>query len=279
MITSERSPLSAYASRLLASGRVVFSADEAAEENGVSRGAFLDAAERLQRRGRIIRPRRGFYVVVPPKYLTMGAPPPEWFVDALMRHEKRPYYVGLLSAAAAHGAAHPATMEFQVVTDKLLPEITAGRSRIAFSYRKDMAAVAAGIEKRRRPARHVKISSPALTALDLVRYPRAAAGLGNVTAVLSRLTAKLDPEELATLSNAFEKSVVQRLGHLIAGLGHAGLTEAMFAALAERGPLPWVELDPRRARNCELSPPPQRCDGRWRVTERLPASASPQIDA
>ena len=98
MIRVERSALSSYASSLLAAGQGVFSADEAQKEIGISRGAFLDAAERLQRRGQLIRPRRGFYVVVPPQHATAGAPPPEWYIDALMRHEQRPYYAGLLTA-------------------------------------------------------------------------------------------------------------------------------------------------------------------------------------
>ena len=75
----ERSTLSSYTTGLLANGRSVFSADEAQREIGISRGAFLDAAERMQRRGQLIRPRRGFYVVVPPQHAVMGAPPPEWF--------------------------------------------------------------------------------------------------------------------------------------------------------------------------------------------------------
>lgn len=45
MIRTERSALSSYASGLLAEGRGVFSADEAQKEIGISRGAFLDAAE------------------------------------------------------------------------------------------------------------------------------------------------------------------------------------------------------------------------------------------
>ena len=60
MIRVERSALSSYASGLLAKGRGVFSADEAQKEVGVSRGAFLDAAERLQQRGQLPRPRGGF---------------------------------------------------------------------------------------------------------------------------------------------------------------------------------------------------------------------------
>jgi len=274
MIRVERSALATYASGLLARGRGVFSADEAQKEIGVSRGAFLDAAERLQRRGQLIRPRRGFYVVVPPQHSATGAPPPEWYIDALMRHEKRPYYVGLLAAAAAHGASHQAVMEFQVVTDKLLPDIEAGRTRIVFSYRKDMAAVAAGIEDRKTQSGYMKLSSPELTALDLVRYPQSGAGLDNIATVLSELTERLQPEKLASLSGAFEKAVVQRLGHLLGRLGHPQIAEPMFVALSARGPLPWVELDPKQAGDPDLSPPPSERDDRWRVTVRRP----PEID-
>jgi predicted transcriptional regulator of viral defense system len=274
MIRVERSALSSYASGLLAAGRGVFSADEAQKEIGISRGAFLDAAERLQRRGQLIRPRRGFYVVVPPQHATTGAPPPEWYIDALMRHEKRPYYVGLLAAAAAYGASHQAVMEFQVVTDKLLPDIEAGRTRIVFSYRKDMAAVSAGIEDRKMPSGYMKLSSPELTALDLVRYPHSSAGLDNIATVLSELAERLQPEKLASLSGAFEKAVVQRLGHLLGRLGHSLIADAMFAALSERGPLPWVELDPKQAGDPDLSPPPSERDERWRVIVRRP----PEID-
>ncbi|TCL63685.1 putative transcriptional regulator of viral defense system [Rhizobium sp. BK251] len=269
-----RPTLSSYASGLLATGRGVFSVDEAQQEIGISRGAFLDAAERLQRRGQLIRPRRGFYVVVPPQHAVMGAPPPEWYIDALMRHEKRPYYVGLLTAAAAHGASHQATMVFQVVTNKLLSDIEAGRTRIVFSYRKDMGAVSAGIEGRKTPSGYMKLSSPELTALDLVRYPHSGAGLDNIATVLSELAERLQPKKLASLSRAFEKAVAQRLGHLLVRLGHSQIAEAMFAALSPRGPLQWVELDPKQAGDPDLSPPPSERDEHWRVIVRRP----PEID-
>ena len=55
----------------------------------------------------------------------------------------------LLKAAELHGATHQAVMEFQVVTDKRLPRIRAGRTSIAFHYRKNMDRVAAGVEDRK----------------------------------------------------------------------------------------------------------------------------------
>ena len=72
MIHDRRSALSGYVSGLLSAGRTVFTAEEAEQVLGVGRGAFLDAAERLQRREALLNPRRGFYVVVPPQYGSLG---------------------------------------------------------------------------------------------------------------------------------------------------------------------------------------------------------------
>jgi hypothetical protein len=120
----------------------------------------------------------------------------------------------------------------------------------------------------------MKLSSPELTALDLVRYPQSGAGLDNVATVLSELDERLRPKKLATLSGTFEKPVVQRLGHLLGRLGYPQIAETMFAALSSRSPLPWVELDPKQAGDPDLSPPPSERDARWRVIVRRP----PEID-
>ena len=126
MLHDQRSALSRYVSSLLSSGRTVFTAEEAEQTLGVGHGAFLDAAERLQRRKALVNPRQGFYVVVPPQYASWGAPPPAWYIDALMRHESQAYYVGLLKAAELHGATHQAVMEFQVISAKRFPKIRVG---------------------------------------------------------------------------------------------------------------------------------------------------------
>ena len=60
---------------------------------------------RLERSGAIVSPRRRF-VVVPGGYCSAGGPPAIWFIEDLMRHLGRRYYVALLSAAALHGAGH-----------------------------------------------------------------------------------------------------------------------------------------------------------------------------
>ena len=275
MLHDQRSPLSGYVSGLLSAGQVVFTAEEAEHALGIGHGAFLDAAERLQRREAVLNPRQGFYVVVPPQHASWGAPPPAWYIDALMGHVGQAYYVGLLKAAELHGATHQAVMEFQVVTAKRIPRIRAGRSLIVFYFRKNVEAVTAGIEDCKTDTGTMKISSAALTALDLLRYPQASGGIDTVAAVLSDFGQKIDPEQLAALSAVVERPVVQRLGYLLDHLGHDSLTGPMLESLRARGSPPWIELDRQEARDPDFAPEPRQRDLRWRIVVRR----VPQVDA
>ncbi len=268
MFHDQRSALSGYVSGLLSTGQTVFTAEEAEQALGIGHGAFLDAAERLQRRKALLNPRQGFYVVVPPQYASWGAPPPAWYIDALMRREGQAYYVGLLKAAELHGATHQAVMEFQVITAKRLPRIRAGRSMIVFYFRKGMDAVTAGIEDRKTDTGTMKVSSAALTALDLLRYPQASGGIDNIATVLSDLRQEIDPEQLAALSAVVERPVVQRLGNLLDHFDHDVLTEPMLEALRARGSLPWTELDRKGSQDPDFAPEPRQRDLRWRVVVR-----------
>jgi predicted transcriptional regulator of viral defense system len=268
MNQSQPTSVASYVTGLLASGQLVFSRDQAQAVLGIGQGAFLDAAEKLQKRGQIFRARRGFYVAVPPQYLNWGCPPPAWFIDDLMRHEHALYYVGLLKAAELHGAAHQAVMEFQVVATKQIRPLRAGRARIAFYFRKDVDAVATGIEEQKTDTGKMKVSSPELTILDLFRYPQGSGGLDNIATVLDELGPKADPEKLAALCPAFERSVVQRAGYLFS---KAGLREQAEKALAtlESGPATqWVELDPSLGSDPDFAPSIIERDQRWRVLVR-----------
>jgi hypothetical protein len=272
MLDTPRTTLSAYATSRLAAGQPVFTGEEALAALKVTRRGFLKAAEREQNRRAIFNPRRGFYVAVPPQYLSWGAPPPTWYIDALMRHEGHTYYVGLLKAAELHGATHQAVMEFQVITDKRMPRIRAGRSLISFFYRKNMKAVAGAVSDHKTETGNMKISSPELTALDLLRYGHSAGTIDSIATVLSDLAGKLRPEPLAKLAPAFEQTVVQRLGYLLDHLKFQNAAAALSKHLEKSKPLPWVELDPSH-RN-KKAPPIIERNSRWNVIVRH----RPEID-
>ena len=178
------------------------------------------------------------------------------------------HYVGLLKAAELHGATHQAVMEFQVVSNKRLPKIRAGRNLIVFYFRKEMEAVTAGVEDRKTDTGTMKISSAALTALDLLRYPQASGGIDNVATVLSDLGGSIDSEQVAAFSPLVERPVVQCLGHLLERLGHDALTVPMREALHARGSPPWTELDRQQVRDPDFAAEPQERDPRWRVIVR-----------
>jgi len=81
--------------------------------------AIKRALNRLSTKGRIVSVYKGFYVIVPPEYASRGVLPPMLFIDSLMQFAGKPYYVGLLSAAALQGAAHQQPQEFYVITDSI----------------------------------------------------------------------------------------------------------------------------------------------------------------
>lgn len=266
--------LSSYLLELQSKGQLVLYGRRAETELKVSHGAFLDAAERLQRQKKLLRLRRGFYVIVPPQFLSWGAPPPSWYIDALLQHESCPYYVGLLKAAELHGASHQAAQEFQVVVNKRLPRIQVGRSSISFLYRKDIENVLSGMVDYTTDTGSMKVSSVELTALDLLRYPHASGGLDNVVTALSDLARKIHPEALARLSKEFEKSVVQRLGHLLDRSGYSDSTRLMQRELVKKELPSWVELDPEEVSDPQLVPVPIDRDKRWNVVIRR----RPEVD-
>lgn len=188
-----------------------------------------------------------------------------------MAQSDRPYYVGLLTAAELHGAGHQAVTEFQVITDRQLGPIRAGRSQLVFRYRKDMEGVADGIEQRKTDTGRMQVSGVELTALDLLRYPRATGGLDQIAAVLVDLGPQIDPDTLAALSGAFERSVAQRLGYLLERLGYRERTDALHDALTRGGGTFWVELDPLEGADRDFSSAVVERAKRWRVkVRRLP---------
>jgi len=271
MMQQPRPSLATYLTNLQSEGRIAFTRDEAISALEVTEGGFLKAAARLQKRHKLFNPRHGFYVAVPPQFLSWEAPPPPWYIDSLMRHEGRPYYVGLLKAAELHGATHHAVMEFQVVTDRQLPKIPAGRSWITFHFRKDLESVRGGIAERKTDTGTMKISSPELTALDLLRYIHVSGGVDAVATVLADLGGQIDGEKLAIMAGHFDRACVQRLGYLLDRLGHVERAEPIHSQLAATKSAPWVALEPAKRRTGTSAMTAIERNERWRVAvQRYP---------
>ncbi|MBZ4212355.1 MAG: type IV toxin-antitoxin system AbiEi family antitoxin [Rhodoferax sp.] len=211
-------------------------ADIAQALPGVSAEALRQALHRQQRKGRIVRASRGsmHWVIVPLQDASAGAPPLETWLDAyLSKTLGLPYYVGLLSAAEVYGASPQAVMVTQVMTSSSRRPVQVGRHRLVFLKSTRIA------EKPTRwhatPHGHFKISTPELTALDLVSRQQVAGGIARVTEVLQSLAPDMTADGLtAALNAAQETPTAQRLGVLLSRMEQALLANRVADWLGTR---------------------------------------------
>jgi predicted transcriptional regulator of viral defense system len=237
--------LPAYVNGLQQTGRYSFPRKEALEVTRLSPVALQHAARRLAQQGRLVSPRRGFYVIVPLEYKSSGAPPPSWFIDQFMNFKGHSYYVGLLSAAAVHGAAHQQPQEFQVLVDVQQRPTSVGRTRIRFLHKKKILSTATVPIKTETGT--MKVSSPEATALDLVRYASQSGGLNNVLTILSELAEKIDADRLLSAAQHDDNmATAQRLGFLMDQLGDKSKTQPLAAWIQTTHPRP-VKLQQGRS--------------------------------
>ena len=225
--------ISEFLDDLTAQGQMCFTAKQANEALGVSEIAARAAIRRLKHKGEIAQPMQGFYVIVPPEYRILGCRPAEHFINELMEHINAPYYVGLLSAAQYHGAAHHRPQQYQVVTNQKRRPIICGRVKIVFITKKDIKDVP--IQKYNAPQSIILISTPESTAMDLILYANRCAGMDNVLTVLNDLKEKVDPNKLKELSlKSNETPWIQRLGYLLDLLDDKTLSDTLINAIKNR---------------------------------------------
>lgn len=214
-----------YIEALASRGRYQFSSEEAREALGVSGPAAKLALNRLARQKIIASPARGFYVIVPPEYRSLGCLPADQFIPSLMQRQGLAYYAGLLSAAQFHGAAHHRPQEFQVMLAKARRSIQCGQVRVTFHVRKRLKDVP--VQSFNTPRGTVLASTPEATALDLVGYHEQAGGLDVVATVLAELAEKIEPQKLAAAAHTAPLPWVQRLGYLLQKIESADKAAAL----------------------------------------------------
>ncbi|MBI4602957.1 MAG: type IV toxin-antitoxin system AbiEi family antitoxin [Planctomycetes bacterium] len=238
--------------RLQGSGRYTFTAGEVAKVLGGSDAAREAALRRLKRKGRIVSPRRGFFVIVPVEYRSAGSPPATWFIDDLMAYQGRPYYVGLLTAAEIHGAAHQRPQVFQVLTDVPMRPVEVGRVRIEFHRSRNTRAVP--VERAKTETGSMRVSTPEATALDLMRYPEACGYLDNVATVLKELVERIDPRRIAKAVGSGRHPDAQRLGFLLEHLGLEKVAAPLARVVASWRRRPVLLRPERGARGLKHDP-------------------------
>jgi len=94
----------------------------------------------------------------------MGILPASLFIDDLMAYIQKPYYVGLLSAAALHGSSHQQPQEYFVVTQKPSHR-TIHAKGVTINFCIKSLLPSTGIVEKKTDTGFITISGPELTAL------------------------------------------------------------------------------------------------------------------
>lgn len=234
--------LSAWIDSRQSRGLYFFTREEALKSLKRSEAAFKHAAARLAKKKRIARIHRGFFIIIPLEYAATGILPAEWFIADLMGYIGQPFYVGLLSAAALHGAAHQQPQQFHVVTTGPLRQMRSNGLAIRFFSRSRFADIP--LTQVKVQTGHIPTSTPEATALDLIRYARRIGGLDRVLTVLQELGEVMETEKLVEAAKSDGKvAYAQRLGFLLEKAGFPTLTDKLSQWVHEKNALP-AKLEP-----------------------------------
>ena len=242
----------------LAAGHIAFPLSALIEEAGLSATAAKNQLLRLGNKVARVSPMQQFFLIVGPEHRAMGAPPIAWWLDDYFAWLGHRYYLALQSAAGTYGSKPQAIQVTQVMTDSPRREIELGRLRIRFFVKR-------GIEHTptRRPSASdfapIRVSSPAATAFDLMRYATRIGGVGRVVETLVPLLPLIRPVDLTRVLEAEnETATSQRLGYMIEIAGYPALAKAVRDWLPSQ--LALVPLAPSKADSAT-----GRVVQRWRI--------------
>lgn len=204
-----------YLEKLRSTGKRYFTSQEIIQELNLSADAARAGLYRLKRDGKLISPISGLYVIVPPEHKSYGSIPAEELIPIMMKHIDADYYVALLSAAGFYGASHQKPMVFQVVTNRRIKHsLKFGQIHIKLIYKKSLADLP--IKAFVVSSGYLKVATPELTAIDLLKFPKHAGGMNNIATVLSELIESINVHKLIQLAeNLSERYQLQRLGYII----------------------------------------------------------------
>ena len=224
-----------YISHLLSREEYSFSFDELVQNSSKSKEALKSELRRLADKNEIVNLRKGFYLILTPRYRSFGHLPIELFIDKLFKYLQKSYYVACLTAAKFHGSAHEQIQEDYVITQ--LPSIRNIEKPVRLNFLTSLRWSTNNIEQKKSEAGHFNLASPALTAVDLIHYQSKLGGLDKQYTVIEELSEEITIPDLQNLLEWYPgKSTLQRLGYILDQIQtNSKLTDLIYNELKQRG--------------------------------------------
>jgi len=251
----------AFVDAQLAGGRGAFALEHLVKETGLSVAAAKSQLRRLGRRVTRVSRVHQFFLIVSPEHYAQGAPPVDWWLDDYFQWLGHPYYLALQSAAAVHGSNPQSIQVTQVMTDAPRRPVQVGRMRLMFFVKG--AAAGTPTQLVANAFAPTRVSTPAATAFDLLRYAERIGGVGRAVETLRPMLSLIRSDDLrAVLAAEDEVATAQRLGCVLEKIGQGRLASAVDAWLPARRPL--IPLSTAAAAR-----PAAPAVARWRVIDNV----------
>ncbi len=235
MIEKSDLNIQTWIEKLQAQGKNSFALEHLEKElPGYTSTGIKRVLARLSAKGKIISILKGYYLIISPQYASKGILPPPLYMDGLMKYLNKAYYVGLLNAAAFHGASHQQPQEYFIFTvlPALRPISKKGQKINFLSITKINPKLLVDVKTEMG---YLKVANPLLTATDLIQFEKKIGGISRATTILEELTEKINPEQINTdILNHVPVSSWQRLGYIWENvLDEKELAEDLFQKLAK----------------------------------------------
>ena len=203
-----------YIKKLLSQEEYSFSVDEFKQHSHKSDVAITRELSRLVAKGEIVNLRKGYYIILPPRYSAQQKLPIQLYSEKLCNYLGRKYYVALFSAAKFHGAGHQ-----QIQKDYIIQSGTPCKNIEKKTFEIRFFTTSHWPQKniyiKKSDAGIFHISSPALTIADLIYYQTKIGGIHRILTVIEELIDEVQEQDIIELLSWYpHTSVLQRMGYL-----------------------------------------------------------------
>lgn len=208
-----------YIKRLLSIEEYSFSLEEIIDAIGKTEISAKSELSRLIEKNEITSLRKGFYLIITPRYSSSGKLPTQLYSEKLFKYLERKYYLGLYTAAKIHGAGHQqAQRDYIMIERPKLNDIKKTNYDIRFLTTSHWPKK--NILTKKADAGYYNISSPALTIVDLIQHQTKLGGMNRILTIIEELTEELAESDLKSLLSWYpNRSTIQRLGYILSYIG------------------------------------------------------------
>ena len=213
---------------------------------------ILNTLGTLKKQGKLLPLWNGIYSIV--RFVDIGNATdnkaireegkPYFYIETLMQHLKREYYVALLSAVEVYLSPKEALQANEITVITSLPPLRdsfRGQGKIRYFVKKDIKNLREiGVKRKTLPfsikERTLRVASLELTAVDLLLYEKEIGGIQKAVEVIQRIKKHLSWQELPKeVIFSTPVSIFQRLGYILSFIKEEELAEGLKERVLSTG--------------------------------------------